>query len=182
MLIKCPECGKEISNKADCCPNCGFPIDNIKIDETKQCVKCGNDYSRILKEHVLDGINGLWIFHDIAYCDQCENRVDLDNLKSRIAYEQRKNTNAINNQNVAATIRATANVRNSIRCPYCGGLNCQSFIERRIVKPAKIKNRTTLNLNPLKPFTVFNHKQKVVRKEVSQNISRFICNNCGKVF
>lgn len=26
MIIKCPECGKEISDKAKSCPNCGFPI------------------------------------------------------------------------------------------------------------------------------------------------------------
>lgn len=25
-LIKCPECGKEISDKAKSCPNCGYPI------------------------------------------------------------------------------------------------------------------------------------------------------------
>jgi hypothetical protein len=25
-LIKCPECGKEISDKASACPNCGCPI------------------------------------------------------------------------------------------------------------------------------------------------------------
>ena len=28
-LINCPECGKQISNKASACPNCGFPIKNI---------------------------------------------------------------------------------------------------------------------------------------------------------
>ena len=28
-LINCSECGKEISNKADKCPNCGNPINNI---------------------------------------------------------------------------------------------------------------------------------------------------------
>ncbi len=26
-LIKCPECGKEISDKASACPNCGCPVD-----------------------------------------------------------------------------------------------------------------------------------------------------------
>lgn len=26
-LIKCPECGKEISDKAKACPNCGYPLD-----------------------------------------------------------------------------------------------------------------------------------------------------------
>lgn len=25
-LIKCPECGKEISDKAPACPNCGIPL------------------------------------------------------------------------------------------------------------------------------------------------------------
>lgn len=28
-LIKCPECGKEISDKAASCPKCGFPIQNV---------------------------------------------------------------------------------------------------------------------------------------------------------
>jgi uncharacterized membrane protein YvbJ len=27
-LIKCPECGKEISDKALSCPQCGYPISN----------------------------------------------------------------------------------------------------------------------------------------------------------
>ena len=25
-LIKCPECGKEISDQAPACPNCGYPM------------------------------------------------------------------------------------------------------------------------------------------------------------
>ena len=25
-LIKCPECGKAVSDKAEACPNCGFPV------------------------------------------------------------------------------------------------------------------------------------------------------------
>ena len=29
-LIKCPECGKEISNKAIACPSCGCPIASLE--------------------------------------------------------------------------------------------------------------------------------------------------------
>lgn len=29
-MIKCPECGKELSDKASACPNCGCPIEDIK--------------------------------------------------------------------------------------------------------------------------------------------------------
>ena len=37
-LIKCPECGKEVSNTAKACPNCGYGIkahfDNVKVLDT----------------------------------------------------------------------------------------------------------------------------------------------------
>lgn len=32
-LIKCPECGKEISDKAQSCPNCGYPIPKQENEE-----------------------------------------------------------------------------------------------------------------------------------------------------
>ncbi len=31
-LIKCPECGKEVSDKATSCPNCAFPLQELKPD------------------------------------------------------------------------------------------------------------------------------------------------------
>lgn len=57
-LIKCPECGKEISDRAKSCPNCGFPITDEKENQTRsdervpelppeerpemfECVECG---------------------------------------------------------------------------------------------------------------------------------------------
>ncbi|MCM1252644.1 MAG: zinc ribbon domain-containing protein [Clostridium sp.] len=44
-LINCPECGKEISDKAVYCPNCGFPIEQ-KINE-----KVETEYDKILEEN-----------------------------------------------------------------------------------------------------------------------------------
>lgn len=38
MLIKCNECGKEVSDKANTCPNCGAPI---KEDEIKKEINAG---------------------------------------------------------------------------------------------------------------------------------------------
>jgi DNA-directed RNA polymerase subunit RPC12/RpoP len=38
-LFNCPECGKEISDKAANCPNCGNPI-SVKSEEYLCCPKC----------------------------------------------------------------------------------------------------------------------------------------------
>lgn len=38
-LIKCTECGKEFSDKADACPNCGCPTEKMTTTEQKEAVK-----------------------------------------------------------------------------------------------------------------------------------------------
>ena len=44
-LIKCPECGKEISNKAPQCIHCGFPINNkINQKEKKYAIYLRKNY------------------------------------------------------------------------------------------------------------------------------------------
>lgn len=37
-LIKCPECGKEVSNSATSCPNCGYPLDKGAVINNQQVV------------------------------------------------------------------------------------------------------------------------------------------------
>ncbi|MEQ9393285.1 MAG: hypothetical protein RLO03_13865 [Balneola sp.] len=37
-LINCPECQKQVSDKADACPNCGNPL-NIKTGAPAQNIK-----------------------------------------------------------------------------------------------------------------------------------------------
>ena len=39
-LIKCPECGKEISDKASACVSCGFPIQTYAPPK-RVCGLCG---------------------------------------------------------------------------------------------------------------------------------------------
>lgn len=34
-LITCPECGKEVSDKAKMCPNCGYPINDPTVPDVK---------------------------------------------------------------------------------------------------------------------------------------------------
>jgi len=36
MLIKCPECKKDMSDKAEKCPHCGYPLKKKDKNESKQ--------------------------------------------------------------------------------------------------------------------------------------------------
>ncbi len=52
-LIKCPECGKNVSEKAKVCPNCGYPMEDyvfniIKKEDIQQENKEGNGVNRKL--------------------------------------------------------------------------------------------------------------------------------------
>lgn len=52
-LIKCPECGKEISNKSKQCIYCGYPLDEIKVSSTNQLYKvilndCGKNKIQVI--------------------------------------------------------------------------------------------------------------------------------------
>lgn len=40
-LIKCPECSKEVSDRASSCPNCGCPVTKNELDNELICSKCG---------------------------------------------------------------------------------------------------------------------------------------------
>ena len=45
-LINCPECSREISDKADACPHCGYPVAKNTtpyLPETVQCLDCRKD-------------------------------------------------------------------------------------------------------------------------------------------
>lgn len=77
-LIKCQECGKEISDKAVVCPNCGNPIqcyidsdayDMLSNYKKKKCSRCGRDIPKRIgrcpycgkNQNVLAGVAGIAI-------------------------------------------------------------------------------------------------------------------------
>ena len=69
-------------------------------------------------------------------------------------------------------------------CPRCGPTHFQ-YAGQQIygARPEKTKTRYTADLNPLRPFTLVNKKEKVVKKARSgYAVDEFICLNCGNRF
>lgn len=81
-LINCPECGKEISDNAASCPNCGTPIGNQKY-----CKFCGEQIDK-----------------DCVVCPKCGKQVEnLGNSNPNIIVNNSSSASA------AASASATVN-------------------------------------------------------------------------
>lgn len=141
MLINCPECGKEVSDKLKQCIHCGFPFDEeVKmLDYYTVCPECGNKNET-----------------DVYTCIYCGHKYKVFEYK---IVDARKRT-----------------------CPFCDSGRIRAFTENKVIIPEKTKTQTSFNLNPLKPFTLFNQKEKVVRREISVDVTKFICDNCGNIW
>lgn len=67
-------------------------------------------------------------------------------------------------------------------CPRCKKSNYHTVSSTEVVIPGKTKTQSSLNLNPLKPFTIVNHKEKMVRREVTRQVVKYMCNECGNIW
>ena len=64
-LINCPECGKEVSDKAEKCPNCAHPINDFKpfVSDSKEgCFLQSMNLGCLLLFGIIGGITLLLIY------------------------------------------------------------------------------------------------------------------------
>lgn len=118
MLINCPECNKEVSDKAEICPNCGYKLQKlepiIKGVYCPSCLDCGIktkiEYCPYCHVKYKDSIQGT--------CEEVDNYTkNHPELKqtpefSPVAYSKRIN--------YVPYEYPTSNVP---KCPTCGSLN-----------------------------------------------------------
>lgn len=67
-------------------------------------------------------------------------------------------------------------------CPKCGSGNCHAFVDNMQISGGKVTATYSANLNPFKPFTFVNKKEKVTQIPVYMNVTKFQCDDCGKIF
>lgn len=97
-LIICPECGKEISNKAKYCIHCGYPLDELK-EETSNIINDKNNlYSVKLINYGSQKVKVIAVVREITGLRLPEAKAVVDNLsfiKTGICLEE---ANSIKNQ------------------------------------------------------------------------------------
>lgn len=161
-LVNCPECGKSISDKSKNCINCGYPLNEIKSEESEQiqlytiCPACNHKNEP-----------GTFI------CKNCGHKYTM--IEYEVVEER-------THHNFNGVYRYTLlGGKQEVYCPRCGSSECLHYKEQKVV-PGKTKTSYTMNLNPLKPFTLVNKKEKVVKRESIYTENKFMCNKCGKIF
>lgn len=218
-LIKCPECNKQVSDKAVACPNCGFPIkdsfEKKTIDEKFQdeldgdvqcpyceakdidndgyCNNCGmkilnhKDINNCVEEN--DNINVPYTVCPKCghknetgkfTCEKCLYKYKMSDYNVVIPDEYIENTGETSAFNGVYRHGLLGKV-SEVYCPRCNSSECSHYKEQKTI-PSKTKISYTMNLNPLRPFTLINKREKIVRKEQNYTEDKFICNKCGKIF
>ena len=120
-LINCPECGKEISDKAKMCPNCGYQNENVK----KKCYKKFASY-------VCDNCGeGLYIpntdIRDEYFCPKCNSPVWYL-ISSIVDPNTGKEIDTYFDESRNIGYRALkSNSKSSITCPYCSSANTKKI-------------------------------------------------------
>ena len=85
------------------------------------------------------------------------------------------------NPDFKGVYRPVGNTLQEVYCPRCGSWEC-SHTQIPINVPGRFKTRYTANLNPFRPFTLVNKKEKVVQQGGTYYQHRFVCNKCGLIF
>lgn len=180
-LIKCPECGRNISDKASCCPGCGCPASEFqKIEGAKETSKGSvslddlYESARGNKDLMIDKLQR------VSGCDFETSSYLINKYLNDKSTE--KNAKTVPTKEFSGIYKRTMlGEMLQIHCPKCGSENCSHYYEQKI-KPGKTKASYSVNLNPLKPFTLINKKEKVVKKDKVVSEHKYVCNVCGKVF
>lgn len=128
-LIKCPECGKKISNKAKQCIHCGYPLNEIENEPKAEaendreiCTINGKTFD--FTELVNDTVNGN--YNDQEYRNGLYLRVyksvgmiSVNDATYIVDYIQ-KNGKAPETFNSRTPRSAIPSVPPQVRCPKCG--------------------------------------------------------------
>ncbi len=197
-LIKCPDCGKEISDKAVMCIGCGYPLQEMisksreqeieLIQKQKEAeLRARIEEAKKKKENRRPNVKNA----DTAkqyYCEDCHTQNPVYSIcckkcgkefgRSVTVAESKTKINkqpAAPNPDFKGVYRYSLGKKQEVYCPRCKSENCSYYIEQ---KAANSKASYSHNLNILRPFTYANKKEKI--KYVTEK--KLLCNDCGNIF
>ena len=137
-LINCPECNKQISDKAKSCPHCGFPVEEYSHFEINNSTICydisiisirGNEnllktisylrqihgFSLAETKKITDNLPQI-VFRNVSLNNAERIKTSLSELGCTIEFKNSTTTSISDNQ----TISNYYDSKDIIKCPLCG--------------------------------------------------------------
>lgn len=154
-LIKCPECGKEVSDKSKVCIHCGYPLVNLECVINGKIYDLSNAMAILLSGDILLGIK------------EIREKTLLELSDAKKLADEIRSTKQIPDTFVPKYLpktqeevsKSTVN-QQSITCPYC-----KSTDTKKITVTSKAIHTAVFGLFSL-----------------SRNSKNYHCNNCGSNF
>lgn len=115
MLIKCPECGKDISDKAKQCINCGYPIINMN----NNCIINNKEYDITQELQMILNNDGV-----ANVIRSLRMKCNLSLTDAKKLYDIINETKVIPDNFQCDTITNVSN-NNTPKCPKCSSTNIQ---------------------------------------------------------
>lgn len=121
MLISCPECGKEISDKSTKCIHCGYPLINNENSQNN-CIINNTQYD--LNEELQMMIDGVDIVHVIK---ALRMKCGISLSEAKRLYDIINETKEIPNVFQGDIIKTVVSQTNIPKCPTCGSNNIEKI-------------------------------------------------------
>lgn len=126
-LITCPECGREISDKAVSCPGCGFPVQDNPVDERSDLdrlvdeIWMRNPVQRVNAIKELQKATGMGLKEAKEVMDDKYNSLEGKEAKAnvRFAHKEKQRQNKENMKNAISTLASVTSGSKISHCPKC---------------------------------------------------------------
>ena len=139
MLIKCPECGREISDKAVSCPGCGYPINNKEEEKRSEIdVLLDELYQKYPKDRVMamkelreaTGLDASTAF-DAIYIKYDGKTMREQDAERKARNKESKKIAHENMKNALYVLSGRCKTPKTVCCPKCGSTSI-SYQNKRL--------------------------------------------------
>lgn len=191
-LIKCPECGREISDKAVSCPGCGCPVsqfENVdyKDDKADKLMKTVKRIHRIYPNEKTKAIKELRKCTDLSL-GEAISLIDKEYKGEGIGFLSIEYTER--NSNTSVSTSASKNIEKDdykkggiftkIKCPKCSSVEYQVIDTKKKFSVGKSLAGNTVGGLVFGPVGAIVGAATGIQGKNGK--TKFVCSHCGKVW